>query len=191
MICLRVMSDENTRLAELREKLKKKVGKRLAEARGKEISQQGIADELKRYGIERTQGSISQIEKGVRLPSLEMFYVMVRHLGGSADYVLGLTDDPQSPADIEEDRLGMAISRLPRDKREQVIGFAEYLASQEEAKSVEVSDGFKRWVAITEVLVRHRGKEGEVSVIDLLSSDYPDLAAALGVPPKKKSAKDG
>ena len=55
----------------------------------KKLSQQAVADML---GVTRTQ--ISDIENGKSGTNLDRFYQLCRYYRVSADYLLGLTDDP-------------------------------------------------------------------------------------------------
>lgn len=128
--------EKDPRLVQLQDRLKKVIGPRLKQARvDVSASQPELLQVLKQHGLERTQGSISQIEKGLRLPSLEMLYVMLTFYKASANYVLGLSTSPTSPADIEEElaeargegRLSKAMDALPKEKQEQVMEYAEFL----------------------------------------------------------------
>ena len=55
----------------------------------KKLSQQAVADML---GVTRTQ--ISDIENGKSGTNLDRFYQLCQYYRVSADYLLGLTDDP-------------------------------------------------------------------------------------------------
>ena len=55
----------------------------------KKLSQQAVADML---GVTRTQ--ISDIENGKSGTNLDRFYQLCRYYRVSADYLLGITDDP-------------------------------------------------------------------------------------------------
>ena len=69
---------------------KKILGQRLLELREKrKISQTAIAALL---GVTRTQ--VSDIENGKSGTSLERFYQLCEYYKVSADYLLGITDDP-------------------------------------------------------------------------------------------------
>jgi len=69
---------------------KKLLGRRLLELREKrKISQTAIAALL---GVTRTQ--VSDIENGKSGTSLERFYQLCEYYKVSADYLLGITDDP-------------------------------------------------------------------------------------------------
>ena len=55
----------------------------------KKLSQQAVADML---GVTRTQ--ISDIENGKSGTNLDRFYQLCQYYRVSADYLLGITDDP-------------------------------------------------------------------------------------------------
>lgn len=139
---LRLMDTNKESLDKLRSRLKGSLKKRVAKAReDMHYSQPDVLEELKRYGLGRTQGSISQIENGVRLPSVETLYVIAKYLDTSSDYFLGLTDNPLSAQGVEEElanangegKINKIMSSLPQDKQQQVLQFAEYLLARQGA----------------------------------------------------------
>lgn len=138
--------EQNPRLEELRRRLKATVGTRIAGTRNElRKSQPDLLAELEKYGLIRTQGSVSQIENGKRLPSLEALYVIARFLDTSTDYLLGLTINELSAADIEEElaavkdegKINKTIRRLAEQKQQQVLTFAEYLLSREDKAKID------------------------------------------------------
>lgn len=200
---LRVMTPETkqSKSAKLQEELREIVGRRLNVARTDlGLSQGDVLRELARYGEGRTQGSLSQIETGMRLPSLQVFYILAKFYNASANYLLGLSADPRSLTDIEAilmggsdgdsgdertDTIVSLFSRLSKDKQEQIIAFAEFLLAQER-KAPSIS-AFEEWVSVTEVLMARTGESGENSFLALLQRERPDLADALGITSKKKA----
>ena len=100
-------------------------------------SQNDVLKELERYGLARTQGSVSQIELGFRLPSVEALYVLAKYLNTSTDYLLGLTENALAPADIEEElsasngegKINRIMRRLSSERQQAVVQFAEFLAA--------------------------------------------------------------
>lgn len=125
----------------LQDALKKIVAKRVVKQRTTMNYSQGeVLAELERRGIARTQGSLSQIERGKRLPSVETLYVLAQYLETSTDYLLGLTQNELSAAEAEEDtdalngdsHLNRVLRHLPGEQRRQVVAFAEYLLAQSE-----------------------------------------------------------
>lgn len=162
---------KDQRLVRLQERLKKIIGGRLKQARlDMSLSQPDILEELARYGIERTQGSISQIEQGLRLPSLEILYVMLDRYKASANYVLGFSGSPTSPADIEDElgaRLARTLGKLNKNDQEKVEEYAEFLA------------GFNRriqakWLTNAPALLNEESAE-------YVTSDQEGFSALLGV----------
>lgn len=70
---------------------KKEFGARLFAARSsKNEPQAGIAELL---GVTKSQ--ISEIENGKKTTTVEKLSIICRHYNVSADYLLGLTDDPK------------------------------------------------------------------------------------------------
>lgn len=74
----------------------------LRTARG--ISQKQMVAELREEGMDIGQSFISQIEKDVKRPSVEMLTAMVRVLRTTADYLLLLSDEPSPPTPANEAR---------------------------------------------------------------------------------------
>lgn len=141
-VTLDVMDEKevNDELEELKRKLKAALKATVAKTREELNKSQGdLLAELKKYGMSRSQGSVSQIETGVRLPSLEALYVISKFLDTSTDYLLGLTTNQLSSADIEEElatskgagKIDKLINKLSRAKKKQVLDYAEYLLSRE------------------------------------------------------------
>lgn len=89
---MRDMDKQGDRLERLQGILRKTVSVRVARARTTmNYSRQDVLDELAHHGLNRTQGSLSQIENGRRLPSVEMLYVLAKYLETSTDYFLTRT----------------------------------------------------------------------------------------------------
>lgn len=135
------MKNNTEALELLRRALKGSLRARLGTAREDlHYSQSDVLEELERYGLGRTQGSISQLENGIRLPSVEALYVLAKYLETSTDYLLGLTDNAASVADMEEiiaaasgqSKLDRLTESLTKEQRQQVVLFAEYLQAQNE-----------------------------------------------------------
>lgn len=210
---LRVMDTKNPLLEELRGKLKKVIGTRLAEAReDMGYSQPDVLEELKRYGMDRTQGSISQIENGKRLPSLEAFYVMVKFLRSSADYSMGLSENGMSPAEIEEElaaargagKINKLMDRLPKDGQRQVLTFAEYLLTTMKngertntddkilTEDDELARDEKGFDAICNVIRRRYGEDALIDILEETAEQHPQWKALLGRqrrPPKGRGVQ--
>lgn len=138
-VTVSVMDTNSGALERLRKGLKEALKGRLARAREDlDYSPADVLGEFERHGIGRTPGSLSQMEHGSRLPSVEALYVLAKYLNTSADYLLGLTDNNLSVKDIEDDlahakgggNANSVLSRLTKEQRDQVIAYAEFLATQ-------------------------------------------------------------
>lgn len=130
------METKNEAHEALRKAIKSSLKRRVARARQDlNYERKDLLEELDRYGLGRTPGSVSQIENGIRLPSVETLYVLAKYLDTSTDYLLGLTDNAASPADIEEElfepkgrsKLEALMRTLPLDKQQQIMQFAEFV----------------------------------------------------------------
>ena len=76
---------------------KEQFGQRLREVRkGRHETQQDLANYL-----HVAKNSISEMEKGTRMTTLEKLVVICQHYNVSADYLLGLTDERRP---LREDR---------------------------------------------------------------------------------------
>lgn len=151
---------------------------------------------LTEYGVELDAGRLSHYFTGRNYPDPPILAALCRALGISADWALGLTETELPVADLEErlaaatgeGKINKVMSGLSKDRQQQVIDFAEFLLSQE--KKIPSSVELSQWIAATEVLMRRHGTEGEESFVAFLAAERPDLAAALGMSPKKKSIQD-
>lgn len=180
---------EITVVDDLGKRLKSIVGKRVAQVRNDlGYSQPDVLKELERYGLARTQGSLSQIERGKRLPSVEALCVLAKYLETSTDYLLGLTDNALSAADIEEEmaitsgksKLEQLMHHLSRDQKQQVMHFAEYLLAQS-GRVEEIAQSNAAGIeAAMNVFTRKYGQDVADDLIDTLNDNFPDLAAIIG-----------
>lgn len=167
--------------------LAKTIGERVKKLRDEElkISQEDLARQLGDFGREVTQGQIGHIESGRKLPSIPLLVAMVRKFETSSDYLLGLTDNQLSPADIEEElrtgglggRLGEIFGQLPADKRQQVATFAEALliVERQGRDGEELDEDHRRMGALLNVLERRVGKERAEQVLEDLALMFPGL----------------
>jgi hypothetical protein len=118
---------------------------------------------------------------------------MAKVLEVSLDYLMGLTETDSPVTELLEElasasgegRINKIIKKLPKDKQEQVLTFAEFLLVEEQKSKS--NREFEEWVSTTETLMRRLGANGESSFLALLAAERPDLAEALGIGPKKKS----
>lgn len=134
-----------TRLENPKRKREKRVdafaawfGARLREASG-DTPQVDIAKLMIADGLETKPGAISHYMQGRRYPDPPILKAMVRALGVSADWVLGLTEQRLPVADLEEmlaqakgeSRINRLLRRLPPAKQQQVVEYAEFLIDQQ------------------------------------------------------------
>jgi transcriptional regulator with XRE-family HTH domain len=97
------------------------------------MSQRDLYTELKRYNLSVTQGHISAVERNEKNFSIEVTIAVAQLLDTSLDYLVGLTDDPSSREQMEDQvilserdpvrreklqRLFNAIEKLPASKRD-------------------------------------------------------------------------
>jgi transcriptional regulator with XRE-family HTH domain len=202
---LRAMAKKNTKvvnveaLERLRGRIKRSLKTRVARAREDlQISQSEVLAELDRHGLGRTQGSLSQIERGLRLPSVETLYVLAEYLGTSADYFIGLSESALSPADIEEElanakgegRIARLLAALNREQRAQVISFAEYLLMQSGQADAIAGDDQEALIASLNVLQRKYGPDAD-ALLENIADIVPALRKVIGPPPKDKGVNSG
>lgn len=186
-------------LERLRKKIKSSLKARVARAREDLGHSQGeVLAELEKHGLGRTQGSLSHIENGARLPSVETLYVLAEFLGTSADYFIGLSESPLSPADIEEElaaakgegKIDKLMAALTKEQRAQVIGFAEYLLTQSgRADEIERSNR-AAWNAAVNVLQRQHGAAIN-DMLEAIADTVPELRKLVGPPAEDKSVGSG
>lgn len=189
--------ENNEALERLRETLKSCIKVRLPKARATmTLEQKEVLAELKKYGLDRTQGSLSQIERGIRLPSVEMLYVLASYLQTSTDYLLGLTDNELSAADIQEEiatgrgegKIDKLMNRLSREQRQQVVNFAEYLLAQSGRAEEIARNNEAGFEAALNTIQRKYDEDVVDDLLDTLTDNFPDLAKLVGpvTPPKHK-----
>ena len=95
-------------------------GTRLARIR----SDAGLSQTALAKKVNAAQSAISQVESGERKPSFDMLRELARALGVTPAYLLGEEVDELS----KEERVHFRQYRsLPKDAREEVRAFAEYL----------------------------------------------------------------
>jgi transcriptional regulator with XRE-family HTH domain len=170
-------------------------GTRFRDARNNAgLTQEDVIATLAARGFPMPQSRLSHYETGRNNPDPDLMAVMADVVGKSLDYLNGLTDTQEPVAEIEEARqaaqgagkINRIMDKLPKDRQQQILDYAEFLLSQEKKKAKPVGE-FEEWVSATEVLMRRTGANGEKSFLEFLVSERPDLAASLGVATKKKS----
>lgn len=102
------------------------------------LSQEELGAALAQVGYKALgQAAISHIEKGRKEPTPAGLVAFARYFGTSVDYLLGVTNNQLSSEDIEEElaaggiggRFERVMARLSPARREQVVEYADYLAS--------------------------------------------------------------
>ena len=112
-------------------------GARLREALGA-MPQVDLVELIKGNGFEITPGRLSHYMQGRRYPDPPALKEMAKALGVSADWLLGLTEESATVAELEEQLarakgespIDKLMEKLPPGDREQVITFANYLLAQ-------------------------------------------------------------
>lgn len=157
------------------------------------LTQPDLLERLKEYGVDVKQATLSHYETGRRFPDPPVMAAIARSLDVSVDYLLGLTENESPVAELLEElekatgegKINRIMRKLPKEKQSQIMSFAEFLLSEE--KKIAEEGPLSEWIAATEVLTRRYGASGESSFAAFLAVERPDLAAALGIPAKKKS----
>ena len=112
--------------------------KRLRDALG-DTPQADLLRLLKQNGFEMAQARLSHYMQGRNYPDPPVLKQLAMALEVSADWLLGLTDEKLPVADLEEmlrtakgeSRIDVVVNKLPAEKKQQVLQFAEYLLAQE------------------------------------------------------------
>lgn len=79
------------------------IGKRLRMLRKQaDWSQQDVANEMARLGLDVHQTHVSAMEGRGTMPSISVLIGLVKVYNTNADYILGLTDDPRSIASMQQ-----------------------------------------------------------------------------------------
>src|SRR5688572_6008380 len=103
------------------------------------INQRELLQALNDKGFSLTQAALSHYENGARNPDPELMIAIADITGVSLDFLCGRTKTSAPVFELEEalaaatgkGRINKIMDRLPRDKQQQVISFAEFLLSQE------------------------------------------------------------
>lgn len=114
-------------------RLAKTIGDRVKRLREDErdpkVSQNDLAEQLTQAGHRVGQGQIGHIEVGAKLPSPPLLVALARRFNTSTDYLLGLTDNPLSAADLEDEartggvggQIGDLLARLDDGARADLL----------------------------------------------------------------------
>lgn len=128
-------------------------GKRIAFHRDElGFSQEGLAAELRRRGIDIKRSQVSRIENQDHPPSGEILSALAHILGLTTDYLLVLSDTPLPPEgaphafkdegvpyEVEDSlvrSLVDAVGRLSRSDQAMLLGIAERLASASQPRII-------------------------------------------------------
>lgn len=114
--------------------------RRLREALGSR-PQVDVLKLLAQNGVEMTQQRLSHYMQGRNYPDPPILKELVKELGVSADWLLGLTEQSLPAADLDEmaaqargeGRINKIMRSLPPDEQLQILRFAEYLLSRHES----------------------------------------------------------
>lgn len=103
------------------------------------MKQAELIELMKQNGFDMQQQRLSHYMIGRNYPDPPVLKELVKALGTSADWLLGLTEQPLPAADLDEmaaqargeGKINRVLKNLPKDKQQQVIQFAEYLLSRQ------------------------------------------------------------
>jgi transcriptional regulator with XRE-family HTH domain len=117
---------------------------RLQEALG-DMSQVELKKLLAEQGYEITQGRLSHYIQGRNFPDPPVLAAIAKALGVSSDWLLGLTTEKLPVVDLEEmlatakgeSKVDKIMVKLPKEKQQQVLTYAEYLLAMEERNRFE------------------------------------------------------
>lgn len=149
------------------------------------LTQPDVVAYLTRNGIDIGQTAISHYETGRRYPSPPTLVLLARLYGTSVDYMLGLTENPLSVAEIEEElaenkgqgETDQVLRQLSPGKKAQVLEYAKYLLSLEQSRDAERNQ--RLWAALLAVMDRRLGSSATADVLATLHREFPDLAALV------------
>lgn len=118
------------------------VGERLRIARDRAGLSLGQVHQYE--GIQK--GHLSEMERGLKMPTAETIMRLARRYRVSADYLLGLTDDPSPASERKLPAFGVELleiaRRLSPDRREELVRIGEVLLelSEERAEHLRAYD---------------------------------------------------
>lgn len=166
---------------------------RLRETMGS-MTQAELLKILAENGCQIAQPRLSHYMQGRNYPDPPILAHLARALEVSADYLLGLTEETATVAELAETiaiakgegRINGLFNKLSKDEREQVSAFAEYLLARtgradEIARSNEA--GFE--AALT-VFQRKHGAEATDDLLDVLQDNFPELGKLVSPTPSPK-----
>jgi transcriptional regulator with XRE-family HTH domain len=103
-----------------------------------EMTQTDLIVLMRQNGYEMKAGRLSHYMQGRNYPDPDVLAQFAKAFEVSADYILGLTEETTPVEELKEQlaaargngQVDKIISRLTKEQREQVLGYAEYLAAQ-------------------------------------------------------------
>ena len=105
-----------------------------------DMNQTELAANMGRYGNKVTPSYISLIEKGDKIPSVDVLVAIAKALDTSADYLLMLSDDPRRPGSAidtmhyyspESDRIAQQVDAMPEEARRFCLAFVQQFADHQ------------------------------------------------------------
>lgn len=133
----------------------------------------GLTQEELAVLIGRSQGHISDMEKGRRGPSLEILAKLAKALETSTDYLLGVTDDFKPYSDLD-DQAVIGTNNSKQRQRIQEIGElvrdmpdvdAELILQSVRRISRNPSPFQREWAQLWELLWRTGGRQGVIEAL--------------------------
>lgn len=108
------------------------------------LSQTGLAQSLRKMGIDISHQYISELERTNKVPSGEVLSGLARVLGTTADYLLLLTEVPDTDGDVQADQDNRIVYEVPSEATRQLAQrlltvFSE-LTDAERAYVVSIAD---------------------------------------------------
>lgn len=133
----KISQTPKTRVKTIVDKQLEGFAKRLRDTLGS-MTQSDLMVVMKENGFEITQARLSHYMQGRNYPDPPVLAELAKGMGVSADYLLGLTDEPSPTSELleklatskGEGALDKLLDKLSREQRQQVVTFAEYLVAQ-------------------------------------------------------------
>lgn len=139
------------------------MGKRIRILRDdRKMNQTEMANRMGQFGQKVDPSYLSQIERGDKAPSLSVFKAIVQVLESTADYLLLLTDDPDTPGESVNE----TWSEVTRD-------IADIIDALPEAKRLEIMD-------VVRAMTAHVVTEGKQAPDIAVPADIGDQTYMYG-----------
>ncbi len=108
------------------------------------LTQTGLAQALRKMGIDISHQYISELERTDKVPSGEVLSGLARVLGTTADYLLLLTEIPEAEEDIQTDQENRIVYDVPskatRHLAQRLLTVFSELTDAERAYVVSIAD---------------------------------------------------